>query len=200
NPSSISLGDFHGDRKPDMAVANLTPDTISVLLNTCQSAKFNHRPIALSQAFSVNEGAEVEITLYASDADNDAVIYTVADPTHGTLSGTPPNLVYRPALHYIGPDGFTFTVNDGKTNHAPATISITVLPPNHTPVVQSPTLSFNEDSGVDITLFASDADNDPLTYTVTRPTHGTFSGTPPNLVYQPALHYFGPDSFTFEVN
>ncbi|PYJ98289.1 MAG: hypothetical protein DME23_12535 [Verrucomicrobia bacterium] len=133
NPSSIALGDFNGDRKPDMAVANLTPDTVSVLVNTCQSAKFNHRPIARSQAFSVNEGAEVEITLYASDADNDAVIYTVADPTHGTLSGTPPNLVYQPALHYIGQDSITFTVNDGKTNSPPATISITVLPTRHTP-------------------------------------------------------------------
>ena len=35
---------------------------------------------------------------------------------------------------------------------------------------------------------------------VTRPAHGTLSGTAPNLTYTPAANYNGPDSFTFTVN
>ena len=49
-----------------------------------------------------------------------------------------------------------------------------------------------------ITLKATDADGDPLTYTVTGgPAHGSLSGTPPELTYTPDPGYNGPDSFTF---
>ena len=34
NPYSVSSGDFNGDGKTDMAVANINSDTVSVLLNT----------------------------------------------------------------------------------------------------------------------------------------------------------------------
>ena len=34
NPDSVSIGDFNGDGKPDMAVANHNSNTVSVLLNT----------------------------------------------------------------------------------------------------------------------------------------------------------------------
>lgn len=34
NPTSVAIGDANGDGKPDLAVANYTPDSVSVLLNT----------------------------------------------------------------------------------------------------------------------------------------------------------------------
>ena len=34
NPKSVSLGDIDGDGKPDLAIANLSSDSVSVLLNT----------------------------------------------------------------------------------------------------------------------------------------------------------------------
>ncbi|WP_445247359.1 FG-GAP-like repeat-containing protein, partial [Microcoleus sp. OTE_8_concoct_300] len=34
NPNSVSIGDFNGDMKPDLAVANYASDTVSILLNT----------------------------------------------------------------------------------------------------------------------------------------------------------------------
>ena len=51
-----------------------------------------------------------------------------------------------------------------------------------------------------ITLTGSDNDN-PITYEVlTRPIHGTLSGTAPNLLYTPNDGYEGEDSFTFRVS
>ena len=47
-------------------------------------------------------------------------------PTHGTLSGSAPNLTYIPNAGYIGPDAFTFRANDSTTNSNTATVSITV--------------------------------------------------------------------------
>ena len=51
-----------------------------------------------------------------------------------------------------------------------------------------------------ITLVASDADNDPLTYTDQDPSNGTLSGTAPNLTYSPNGGFVGTDSFTFVAN
>ena len=59
---------------------------------------------------------------------------------------------------------------------------------------------------VTIFLVGSDADEDSLTFTVTRqPIHGsldeTFLGeTPPSLVYTPDLDFVGPDSLEFSVS
>jgi hypothetical protein len=90
----------------------------------------NQRPVANPQNLSVNYNASLPITLTATDGNNDPLTYSIATaPSHGGLSGTPPNVTYQPNFNYSGPDSFTFTANDGQTNSAPATISITVNPP-----------------------------------------------------------------------
>ena len=54
-------------------------------------------------------------------------------PTHGTLSGTAPNLTYTPAADYNGPDSF-IAVSDGTATGAEATVSILVTGVNDAPV------------------------------------------------------------------
>ena len=72
---------------------------------------------------------------------------------------------------------------------------------NTAPVANAQSVTTNEDTAKAITLTGSDADGDPLTYSVvTQPAHGTLSGTAPNLTYTPAANYNGADSFTFKVN
>ena len=62
-------------------------------------------------------------------------------------------------------------------------------------------LSTNEDTGLAITLTATDPDLDPLSYSiVSNPSNGTLSGTAPNVFYTPNLGFTGTDSFTFEAN
>ena len=46
--------------------------------------------------------------------------------SHGTLSGTAPNLTYTPAAGYSGGDSFSFIANDGIFDSEAATIGITV--------------------------------------------------------------------------
>ncbi|HWO73652.1 MAG TPA: S8 family serine peptidase [Dehalococcoidia bacterium] len=72
---------------------------------------------------------------------------------------------------------------------------------NTPPVADSQSVSTPEDTPVAITLTASDADGDPLTYTVVSgPNKGSLSGTAPNLTYTPGPDYAGSDSFTFKVS
>lgn len=78
---------------------------------------------------------------------------------------------------------------------------ITVLPANSPPVATAQNLVTAEDTALPIMLTGSDADGDPLTYTVlSSPGNGSLSGTPPQLTYTPAYHYNGIVSFTFRVN
>ncbi len=73
--------------------------------------------------------------------------------------------------------------------------------PNTVPVANAQALTTFQDTPVSITLTASDADGDPLTYRVAAgPGHGALTGTPPGLTYTPAASYAGSDSFQFVAN
>ena len=112
-----------------------------------------------------------------------------------------PALTYTPAVNYNGPDGFTFTVNDGSLDSPSATVSITITAVNDPPVANNQSVGTAEDTPLAITLTATDVDGNPLTYGIANPpAHGTLSGTAPNVTYTPAATYNGPDSFTFTAN
>jgi serine protease len=162
----------------------------------------NTPPTAANQSVTTNEDTSVAITLTASDPDGDSLTYSiVANPSHGTLSGTAPNVTYTPNLNYNGSDSFTFKANNGKADSNVATVSITILPVNDPPVAQNQSVTTTQDTSVAITLTASDPDGDSLTYfIVANPSYGTLSGTAPNITYTPSSGYTGPDSFTFKAN
>jgi len=74
-------------------------------------------------------------------------------------------------------------------------------PENTPPEAHSQSVSIKENTSETIILSGSDADNDPLTYTIIdQPDHGALSGAAPNLTYTPTAGYTGSDSFTFIVN
>ena len=86
-------------------------------------------------------------------------------------------------------------------HRCPPRLNINVINTNVAPVAQAQSVSTNEDTALPITLAGTDADNNPLTYSiVTQPANGTLSGTAPNLTYTPSANYNGSDSFTFKVN
>jgi outer membrane protein OmpA-like peptidoglycan-associated protein len=162
----------------------------------------NDAPVANAQSVGVVEDTPTAITLTASDADSDPLTYTiVSGPSNGVLSGTAPNQTYTPNGDYVGGDSFTFIANDGTVDSNTATITITVSNTNDAPMANAQSVGVVEDTPTAITLTASDADSDPLTYTiVSGPSNGVLSGTAPNLTYTPNGDYAGGDSFTFIAN
>ncbi len=162
----------------------------------------NGAPTANPQSVTTDEDVATAITLTGSDPDSNPLTFAVATgPANGALTGTAPNLTYTPNPDFNGGDSFTFTVNDGTVDSAPATVSITVTPVNDPPVATPQTVTVNEGMSTSITLSGTDADGGPLTYAVTSsPAHGALTGTAPNLTYTPDPGYSGPDSFTFTVH
>jgi len=96
--------------------------------------------------------------------------------------------------------------NSGDKGHI-TTVSITADDANTGPVANDQSVSTNEDTAKSITLSATDADNDVLTYTVvSQPSDGTLyierirPGTAFNVIYRPNAGFSGNDSFTFKAN
>src|SRR6185295_14851470 len=103
-------------------------------------------PVAADQAVTTDEDTAKAITLTATDVDTaTALTFTVvANPTHGTLSGTAPNLTYTPAANYDGVDHFTFKANDGTLDSNVATVTITVTAVNDAPVAADQAVTTDE--------------------------------------------------------
>ena len=104
--------------------------TSVVIPDSVTSIGANAFPLAVQdQSVVTNEDKSISITLLASDADGDSLTYTVvSQPSNGVLTGTAPNLVYKPNAGFNGNDSFTFKANDGTTDTKEATIKITITP------------------------------------------------------------------------
>lgn len=180
------------DGAADSAAAVVTVDITPV----------NDAPVAFPQSISTAEDVPKAFTLSATDPDGDRLGFLVTEaPSHGTLSGTAPNLTYRPQTNWSGLDQFRFKATDAVSESPELLVQISVAPVNDAPFAQSQTASLKEDTSVEITLVASDAEGSPLKYILSSlPTKGLLSGTPPRLVYTPDEDANGIDTFTYRVN
>src|SRR4029453_16392696 len=162
----------------------------------------NSAPVCNSGTATTNEDVSVATTLSCTDADSNPLSYTIlSGPSHGTLTGTAPNLTYNPALNYNGPDSFTFKANDGTVDSNTATFNITVNAVNDAPVCTNGSATTNEDPPVAASLSCTDVDSPSLTYSiVSGPANGVLSGSGASRNYSPALNYTGTDSFTFKAS
>ncbi len=172
----------------------------------------NASPVADEQSRTTPRNTALAITLTGRDSDTpptNLIYRIVTPPQNGALSGTAPNLTYTPKSDFLGPDSFAFVINDGNSDSNLATIHLQVLagtaPPSggQPPVAQAQSVTTDQNTPITIVLKATDADTPAanLTYRlVTAPTHGTLSGTIPNLTYTPTNNYSGSDSFSFVAN
>ena len=87
----------------------------------------NALPVASPQIGVTPPNTAKVITLSGSSCRSDKLTYKVAaKPTHGTLTGTVPNLTYAPEKGYQGMDRFTFTATDSLTDSPPAAVNLLV--------------------------------------------------------------------------
>jgi len=90
-------------------------------------AAANQAPTANPQSVTTNFNTPKDITLTGSDPENQSLSYViVSGPSHGSLSGTAPNVTYTPTSGYSGSDIFSCIDNDGLLDSAEATVQIGV--------------------------------------------------------------------------
>lgn len=108
--------------KVNDGIADSVPALVEITITPVNDA-----PVAANQSVETSEAVAKGIILTASDIDLDALGFSiVTPPANGSLSGTPPNVTYTPALNFQGTDSFTFKANDGVADSLPATVTVTV--------------------------------------------------------------------------
>jgi len=168
--------------------------------------KVNKPPTAEPLRVTTKEDTPTSITLAGSDRDNDKLTYSViTEPTHGRLTGTVPNLNYRPEQDFNGQDSFTFKVSDGKVDSAAATVSITVMPGNDPPTAKDDNATAEEDVPI-ITIDVLKNDTDPdkdrlVVISATQGRNGSVTiNTDSTLTYAPNGNFSGNDSFSYTLS
>jgi len=145
----------------------------------------------------------VSFNVTYSDVDNalNSLVVTVLSPaSKGTATNSGGAFVYTPNANFNGTDTFTYSVSDGSLS-ASAVVTVSVTAVNDAPLAEPLSVSIDEDTPSDITLKATDIDQDVLTYkVVSNPTNGTVAISGSTVRYTPNLNYNGSDSFTYSAN
>lgn len=187
--------------------SNTVTATITVLPNTA--------PTAVNDGiYDVNAGSSYVVAAPGvvgndSDSDNPAqgqvlTAIKVTNPANGAVTlNANGGFTYIPTANFIGPDSFSYKLNDGIADSAIATVSFNVV--NSAPVANNDTAAVTKNRSLTISVLANDSDaqnniNPASVLPVALPLHGkvkvNVNGT---IVYTPAKNYVGTDSFTYTV-
>jgi VCBS repeat-containing protein len=114
---------------------------------------------AVADAYSLNEDSTLTVAapgVQANDAAANGQPFTtslVGAPVHGSLTlNADGSFTYTPALHYYGPDSFTYRDVQGSLTSNTVQVSLSVNFVNHAPVAVDDSYTVNEDNTLNITL------------------------------------------------
>jgi hypothetical protein len=115
---------------PDFAAQTVSARVRSLGLFVIVRTSDPPPPVAYPQSVTTPINTPISVTLDSMvREDAMSVTFNIAtSPTHGTLSGMPPEVAYLPNLDFVGEDGFAFEVSDGIASSLPATVTIAVTP------------------------------------------------------------------------
>lgn len=169
------------------------------------ASPINRVPVAEALELEAITAEPLAVLLLGADEDNDALSFSVlAQPANGTLSGTPPNLVYTSNVGFSGVDTFSYVASDGILDSAPVNAAVAVTlprPANSSPVANRLVLATVVNQPVSFVLTGSDNENQALAFSLlAEPVNGAVSGTAPNLVYTPGTDFSGIDQIEFTVS
>jgi hypothetical protein len=163
----------------------------------------NDAPVLTAiSAKTLNEDSTLNVTVSATDADGDSLTYSITSATAelgASISGA--TLTIAPQANYSGAGSITVQVSDGALSDS-TSFNVTVDPVNDAPVISAITAkTLNEDSTLNVTVSATDADGDSLTYSITSATTelgASISGT--TLTIAPQANYSGAGNITVQVS
>ncbi len=116
NPRSVSIGDLDGDSKPDLAVANITSNNVSVFRNTSTRGSIDAGSFAAKVDFTTGDAVSVTIGDLDGDGKSDLVVANYISNSISLLRNTANS-------GSIGPSSFAAKV-DFETGTLPYLVSL----------------------------------------------------------------------------
>ena len=148
--NNAAVGGSTVDYFPDGVADATQADSDRFFTYSIANSGGNAPPVALAQNLTVASGQPLAIVLSGTDLNEDTLRFEIVDqPANGSLSGTPPSVIYTPAAGHRGADQFAFTVSDASSTSAPVVVSINTTgdaPNNETTITVDGSL--NEWTGV----------------------------------------------------
>jgi len=166
-------------------------ETITITVNNVNRAPVLG-PIANQ---SVNETALLSFSVSATDADGQAITYSVSGLPAGAVFASQ-TFTWTPSYDQAGTYSITFTAGDGQAQDS-ETVTITVINVNRTPVL---TAIGNKSAYADVlltfTIDATDPDGDAIAYSAgTLPSGAAFTGQ--DFDWTPSQSQVGSYAVTF---
>ncbi|MDB6121118.1 MAG: putative Ig proteinputative calcium-binding proteinFG-GAP repeat protein [Pedosphaera sp.] len=196
-PAVIVGSNFNGDTVTDLAIANAGTNIVSVLI-------YDY-PLANNLSLNVIEDTPTSITLVGSVFAGRTKSFVVSTDslTHGTVTGTPPNITFTPDANYNGSGVFTYIINDGINDSLPATVTLNILAVNDAPsftlrtnaltVLENVLAQTNANFATNISAGSANESAQTLTFIVTNNNNALF-------VVQPAISSSGTLTFRPKAN
>jgi hypothetical protein len=201
--SYTPAADFNGFVIVNVQVCDNQNACSSQTVNITVSA-VNDAPIALPFSASTNEDQSVTgVINTASDVDSPNLIYsTLSSGAGGNLSiSTNGNFTFLPAINFNGVFNAQYRVCDNNSLCSIASFSITVIPVNDFPIINSETFSTPEDTPLSGSVSSNDNDVDGNTISYTanyNNLNGVFSlQSNGAFTFIPALNYSGTVSIPY---
>ena len=197
--------DYVGTDSFDYTITDTSGNEVTATVNITIN-NVNQPPKLTNDVETTVEDTAITIDVTANDSDPDGDTLTVtgtSDPSNGTVSVTGNNAVYTPASGYVGPDSFTYTVNDGNGHSETATVDITVTGTNKPPVAVNDVASVPYETATTIPVSANDTDPEGgptcVSAISTDPTSGwvSIAGSGTDVIYTPFDGFSGTDSFVY---
>ncbi|KAA5543103.1 tandem-95 repeat protein [Roseiconus nitratireducens] len=216
---TIPVGQFYTGRfitlffGNDHDVSNADGESVFSNVNIYEAGAVNQPPTAVGDSYSVNEDSGItNLDVLSNDETESGETLTIVSLGNTSAGGSVSilggaSVNYQPAANFFGTETFTYTINDGTPgSNATATVTINVAPQNDAPVANDDAFSVNEDSGVtNLAVLSNDTTEAGETLTIVS-LNAVSAGGSVSIVggssidYQPAVDFFGTETFTYTVN
>ncbi len=162
----------------------------------------NDPPIVDSISLVTAEDTSADIYLKGKDKEDDFLSFLITkQPTHGTLSGIAPNLVYFPDQDYFGEDNIGYQARDKDSFSEEATININIAPVNDPPKLTNQKLTVFENTMVKFNYQSYDPDSNTINYKIVRfPKFGEVKVNQGVVIYTPKRNFTGHDHFLYSAS
>lgn len=204
---------FLGGYNTDMRIGRLNLNSPSPIRDVLTVTDNESVRVIITETSVAETAGTITATISRSDTDDLSTALTVSLISSDTSELTVPSTVEIPAGQ--ASTTFTITVVDDPDTDGTQTVTITPRANGYQGITDTVSVTDNdtnvapfatggqkitsEDTSVSGQLTATDADNDPLTFSlVTGPQHGQLTLNPNgSYTYTPDANYYGRDSFFF---